>query len=68
MPGSKVASDLQLSLLAMVMTASGAKVMNQRLEGPSLPDFCQSLVYLLTKSRIWSASKHGKIGTTQDLT
>jgi len=68
MQGSRVASDLQLSSLAMVMTASGAKVRNQRIEGPSLPDFCQSLVYLLTKSRIWSASKHGKIGTTQDLT
>jgi len=68
MQGSRVASDLQLSSLAMVMTASGAKVRNQRIEGPSLPDFCQSLVYLLTKSRIWNASKHGKIGITQDLT
>jgi len=68
MQGSRVASDPQHSSLAMVMTARGVKVRHRRIEGPSLPDFCQSLVYLLTKSRIWSASKHGKIGTTQDLT
>ena len=67
MQDSRVVSDLQLSSLAMVMTASGMKVRNQRIEGPSMPDFCQSLVYL-TKSRIWNASKHGKIGITKDLT
>jgi hypothetical protein len=64
---SREALDLQLSSPAMVMTASGAKAKNQSIEGPSMPVFCQSLVYL-AQSRIWSANRHGKTGTTQDLT
>ena len=65
--GSRVVSDPQLLSLAMVKIASGTKVRNQSKEGPSMSDFCQSLVYL-AQSRIWNANKHGKLGTTQDLT